>query len=120
MVTGQVRRLKVRMQHNPAELLWDFPPEQASRARDGGAPEQPARPSILIVDDDPHMLEVQVHSLQSMGYVQTTTALSAPEALLQVEHDPSSAQLIICDLRMPGMDGLEFLQLLNASPFHGS
>jgi len=108
------------MQQHAVELLGDFPSAEASWPWDRRAPEEVPRPSILLVDDDPHMLDVQVRSLQSMGYTQTTTALSAPEALLQVEHDPNSAQLIICDLRMPGMDGLEFLQLLNASPFRGS
>jgi EAL domain-containing protein (putative c-di-GMP-specific phosphodiesterase class I)/CheY-like chemotaxis protein len=78
------------------------------------------RPSILLVDDDPHVLEVQVRMLRGMGYTRLSTAADGKEALLQLEHDPNSAQLIICDLNMPVMDGLEFLQLLNASPYRAS
>jgi len=78
------------------------------------------RPRILLVDDDIHMLEVQLRSLRSMGYPFNSAATSGMEALLQLEHDPGSADLIVCDLGMPGMDGIEFLQTLNVSSFHGS
>jgi EAL domain-containing protein (putative c-di-GMP-specific phosphodiesterase class I)/CheY-like chemotaxis protein len=77
-------------------------------------------PRILLVDDDTHALEVQQRALCSMGYPYNTTATSGKEALLQLEHDPHSAELIVCDLNMPDMDGIEFLQTLNASPFRGS
>jgi EAL domain-containing protein (putative c-di-GMP-specific phosphodiesterase class I) len=82
---------------------------------------EPARrPSILLVDDDTHMLEVQLRMLRSMGYPFNSTATTGQEALLQLEHDPHSAELIVCDLSMPDMDGIEFLQTLNASAFRGS
>jgi EAL domain-containing protein (putative c-di-GMP-specific phosphodiesterase class I) len=55
-----------------------------------------------------------------MGYPHVISAASGKEALLQIEYDPEAAELIICDLNMPGMDGLEFLKLLNVSPFRGS
>lgn len=66
------------------------------------------------------MLEVQLRMLQGLGYSQLTTAATAQEALLQLEHDPHSAELLVCDLAMPDMDGIQFLQTLNASPFRGS
>jgi EAL domain-containing protein (putative c-di-GMP-specific phosphodiesterase class I)/CheY-like chemotaxis protein len=78
------------------------------------------QPSILVVDDDALMLNLQSKMLGDMGYRKVTTAISAAEALLQLEHDRHSADLIVCDLRMPGMDGIEFLQTLNASPFCGA
>jgi EAL domain-containing protein (putative c-di-GMP-specific phosphodiesterase class I)/FixJ family two-component response regulator len=78
------------------------------------------QPSILVVDDDALMLNLQSNMLGDMGYAKVTTAISAADALLQLEHDRHSADLIICDLRMPRMDGIEFLQTLNASPFCGS
>jgi EAL domain-containing protein (putative c-di-GMP-specific phosphodiesterase class I)/CheY-like chemotaxis protein len=78
------------------------------------------RPCILLVDDDTHMLEVQLRMLRSIGYCFNSAASSGPDALLQLEHDPGSAELIICDLGMPGMDGIKFLQMLNESSFRGS
>jgi EAL domain-containing protein (putative c-di-GMP-specific phosphodiesterase class I)/FixJ family two-component response regulator len=78
------------------------------------------RPHILLLDDDPIMMEIQRRMLQNLGYSQLATASSAKEALLQLEHDPGSAELIVCDLDMPDVDGIEFLQNLSASPFRGS
>jgi EAL domain-containing protein (putative c-di-GMP-specific phosphodiesterase class I)/ActR/RegA family two-component response regulator len=77
-------------------------------------------PRLLLVDDDTHIMELHRRMLRRMGYAQLTCAASAQEALLQLDHDPGAAEIIICDLRMPGMDGLEFLRLLNVSPFRGS
>jgi EAL domain-containing protein (putative c-di-GMP-specific phosphodiesterase class I)/CheY-like chemotaxis protein len=87
----------------------------------GAMPVQPPNhPRILLVDDDSHMLDLECRMLKSLGYTQISTATSAAEALLQLEYDPSSAELIICDLGMPGIDGIQFLQFLDSSPFRGS
>jgi EAL domain-containing protein (putative c-di-GMP-specific phosphodiesterase class I) len=79
-----------------------------------------AQPSILLLDDDPFTLAVQARVLRSMGYLEVSTASSAEAAQLQLARAPQSADVVICDLNMPGIDGLEFLHNLNASPFRGS
>ncbi len=62
---------------------------------------------ILLVDDNPDALTVLRDRLEYSGYV-VGTAGSAEEALSKVaEFDPA---LIITDLRMPGMDGLQLLE----------
>jgi EAL domain-containing protein (putative c-di-GMP-specific phosphodiesterase class I)/CheY-like chemotaxis protein len=100
----------------PLALNYDF-----NRKTNAAASAEPMRrPRILLVDDDTHMLEVQLRMLRSAGYPFNSAATSGQEALLQLEHDPCSADLIVCDLGMPGMDGIEFLQTLNASSFRGS
>ncbi len=83
-------------------------------------PDASAQPSILIVDDDPFMLGLQARMLQSMGYQQVAIAGSAQEALADLLSGRQSAQIILCDLNMPGMDGVEFLQALNTGHFEGS
>jgi EAL domain-containing protein (putative c-di-GMP-specific phosphodiesterase class I) len=77
-------------------------------------------PSILLLDDDPFVLEFLANTLRGMDYSELTTATHASEALLKVECNPSSADVIVCDLSMPGIDGIAFLQALNEIPFHGS
>jgi EAL domain-containing protein (putative c-di-GMP-specific phosphodiesterase class I) len=77
-------------------------------------------PSILLLDDDPFVLEFLANTLRGMDYSELTTATHASEALLKVECKPSSAEVIVCDLSMPGMDGIAFLQALNEIPFRGS
>jgi EAL domain-containing protein (putative c-di-GMP-specific phosphodiesterase class I) len=111
------------MEHILAEVPpkctgWTPPANDASLYED--APKLRSSPRILLVDDDSLMLELHVRMLQSMGHSRITTANGGREALVQVENDPGSAEVIICDLNMPDIDGIEFLQNLNSSPFRGA
>jgi EAL domain-containing protein (putative c-di-GMP-specific phosphodiesterase class I) len=77
-------------------------------------------PRILLVDDDPFMLGMQSRMLRDLGYDQLVTAGSAESALSLLSDDARTVDVILCDLKMPGMDGIAFLQVLNASAFRGS
>ncbi len=63
--------------------------------------------NILIVDDDIHILELIQRHLQSLNY-HTYKAISVKEAL-QILKD-QSIDLLITDLQMPGVDGLELIK----------
>ncbi len=80
----------------------------------------PTQPVILLVDDDPFMLGLESRMLHAMGYGRVDTVGSAQAALAALADPDHSADVIVCDLNMPGMDGVEFLQALNAGPFSGS
>jgi PAS domain S-box-containing protein len=60
--------------------------------------------AILVVDDEPEILAVLRHSLESMGYTVLTAASSA-EALLLVEQGKEKIDLMLTDVVMPGMTG---------------
>jgi two-component system, OmpR family, KDP operon response regulator KdpE len=62
------------------------------------------KPVILVVDDEPQILRVMRASLPARGY-EVITALSGEEALHQIRKQ--MPELIILDLAMPGMSGLE-------------
>ncbi|MFP4055468.1 MAG: response regulator [Candidatus Brocadiia bacterium] len=64
---------------------------------------------ILVVDDDEDILLFIESALEGQGHV-VTGAVSAYEALEYLRQAP--ADLIILDLRMPGMTGLDFLDCL--------
>jgi len=57
---------------------------------------------LLVVDDEPKLLRAVAVSLRGDGY-DVTAARSGAEALVQVAQ--SLPDLIISDIRMPGMDG---------------
>jgi two-component system NtrC family response regulator len=65
------------------------------------------KPTILLVDDDRNFLRVLAYQVAELGF-QVTTAGSAREALDQM--GDGRTDLIISDLKMPGMDGLQLLQ----------
>jgi two-component system response regulator FlrC len=68
---------------------------------------------ILIVDDDPTMREAMYESLSLAGYeIEQCEDGESAESLLQ-DHD---VDLIISDIRMPGIDGLELLRRTRAMP----
>jgi len=78
------------------------------------------QPGILVVDDHPFVLATEAGLLKNMGYRRVGTALSAPAALDLMRADPTAVDVLICDLNMPGMDGIEFLRILDEEGFKGS
>ncbi len=66
---------------------------------------------ILIVDDEPAIVELLEEHLQSEGY-DTEHAFSGEEALARL--DKSAPDLVILDLMLPGMDGYEVCRLMQA------
>jgi two-component system alkaline phosphatase synthesis response regulator PhoP len=60
---------------------------------------------ILVVDDEPEIVKLVRAYLEAAGY-QVVTAKNGREALLVTRHE--KPDLIILDLTMPEMDGLEF------------
>ncbi len=65
--------------------------------------EAPARPTVLVVDDEEDIRRLLKLRLQSEGYA-VETAASGTEALGRLENH--RARVVITDLRMDGMDGL--------------
>lgn len=70
--------------------------------------------SILIVEDNPINAKILEINLQKNAY-QTILAQSAKEALEHLTSTPQ-IQLIISDIMMPEMDGLEFLKKIKEQP----
>jgi CheY-like chemotaxis protein len=67
---------------------------------------------ILVVDDNPMVLGMLQLALTAVGAV--STASDAADALLKAVDDPPD--LMICDYRMPGMDGRQLLEKLKSRP----
>jgi len=62
---------------------------------------------VLIVDDEPHLRLLYETELRRAGY-ETMTADSAIQGLEYVE--TMKPDLVVLDIRMAGMDGIEALQ----------
>jgi CheY-like chemotaxis protein len=69
--------------------------------------------NILIVDDNPQNLKLARVLLTTEGYA-VRTAVDAEEALHVLEE--FAPALILMDLQLPGMDGLELTRRLKADP----
>ena len=67
----------------------------------------PAKERILVVDDAPDTLEVLQRNLQSKGY-QVYTAPGVREAIGILDQTP--VELVITDLKMPKVSGLELVR----------
>lgn len=70
------------------------------------------RKRLLVVDDEPNLLRAVAASLRAEGY-EVTTARNGREALLRVAE--SLPDLVVSDIRMPGMDGYQLARQLRAS-----
>lgn len=72
-------------------------------------PIEPRPLSVLLVEDEPRLRELLVRSIGDMGFP-CRGARSAEEALRILEE--SAADIVILDLNLPGMQGMDFLDQL--------
>jgi signal transduction histidine kinase len=77
------------------------------------SPENSTNSNILIVDDMPDNLRVLSLLLSQQGY-EVRKALNGEMAIASAQADPPD--LILLDIKMPGMDGYEVCERLRADP----
>lgn len=78
-------------------------------------PAQP--PRVLVLDDDRFMLDVLTDMLEQVGVREVFAEASTRRALSTLEE--RNPDTLICDLALPDMDGIEFLQAAAARGFNG-
>jgi two-component system response regulator AtoC len=66
-------------------------------------------PELLVIDDEPEMLRSYEKLLAREGFHVRT--FSDAEKALAALSNGSSVNLVLCDMKMPGMDGLAFLSI---------
>jgi len=72
---------------------------------------QIAEKKILIVDDDPVILEV-IEELLGLEFLTVDKALDAETAFFKILEEPFS--LLLCDIELPKFSGIELVQRLRA------
>ncbi|MFC0239977.1 response regulator [Rhodopseudomonas telluris] len=109
--SGGALDIETELGRGTSVKLW-FPAAEA----DTGRPVQDIAPApqtrrrsdttLLIVDDDPLVLDILVRQMQRRGFA-VRRAASAVTALDQLD---AGIDLVITDLSMPGMDGLALIE----------
>ncbi|MBK8972002.1 MAG: response regulator [Hahellaceae bacterium] len=66
-------------------------------------------PRLLLVEDNPDHLDILQLILQDMGFGSIATAVDGEDALQRLNTEHHGIELIIMDLKMPRMGGLETL-----------
>ncbi|MDR3004727.1 MAG: response regulator, partial [Acidovorax sp.] len=94
--------------HEERRLLQASQPEEQAPAE---APAQ--RPLVLIADDSTSVRRLAQHLLQTQGGYRVETAADGLQALKILEQGELPA-LLLADIEMPDMDGLELLRRVRA------
>lgn len=79
---------------------------------------KPSSP-MLIVDDDEFILKSAAVTLANLGFIDVHCANSAGAAIDILERNEPLIEVIILDLNMPGVDGIELLRELAGRQFNG-
>jgi len=75
---------------------------------------------ILVLDDDAFVLKMTSRILEGLGCTSVTTCVSGVAALELLAIPDRCPELILLDLNMPGMDGVEFVRHLVDHRYTGS
>ena len=70
----------------------------------------PANSTIMVVDDEPDLVEITKKFLESHGY--NVHAFAGPDLALKHFKQCTECQLVVSDIKMPGMSGFELARRL--------
>ena len=101
---------------DPAYLVRNAVRASAAIRRNGTAPTPQAAPRVLVVDDQFIVRELERSILDTAGY-RVRTACHGREALEAIRGG-GNFDLVVTDLQMPELDGLELLAAIRADPEH--
>ncbi|WP_338844622.1 response regulator [Massilia sp. W12] len=73
---------------------------------------------VVLLDDDSFMLSVMEEMMRDLGAQHVHCFSNAKDALCDILRWPRA--LLVCDLRMPDMDGIEFLDKLARLGYAGN
>lgn len=72
----------------------------------------PGKPHILVLDDEPFMLKLIARMLSNLGHDIVSTCDNGHAALKLLDAPLQPPDLILLDINMPQMDGIEFVRHL--------
>ncbi len=75
--------------------------------------------TALIVDDDEFAVQAMADALVAAGVQRVLSAGDGQAALKLIKTLPVQPDFLICDLYMPNMDGVEFLEVLAERAYQG-
>ncbi|MCA1990163.1 MAG: Cache 3/Cache 2 fusion domain-containing protein [Desulfarculus sp.] len=111
---GGVMRLESAPGQGTAAHLY-FTPGRAGEAAPARARARVPRPTpgqrILVVDDEKVVREMAQEILEFAGFL-VTTAADGEQALRHLRQHPQAVDLVLLDVVMPGLSGLEVLRLI--------
>lgn len=67
---------------------------------------------VVVIDDEPFVLKLITHQLGNLGFQDVIPCERARDAMALLEARTDSVGLVVCDLQMPEMDGVEFVRYL--------
>ncbi len=74
---------------------------------------------VMVLDDEPFMLKLLARILGNLGLHQVTLCDSGQAALAALDAQEMVSDLILCDLNMPTMDGVQFVRQLVDRQYQG-
>jgi EAL domain-containing protein (putative c-di-GMP-specific phosphodiesterase class I)/signal transduction histidine kinase/DNA-binding response OmpR family regulator/HPt (histidine-containing phosphotransfer) domain-containing protein len=110
----------IQQQHDPLKILVSKDEPGLELPLDDEADVTQFSIKVLLLDDDYIMHRVTSVMLNDLGVSRVVNAMSGPDALAILKTQSDSIDVIICDLNMPDMDGVEFIRHLARSDYSGS
>lgn len=97
---GTVAKVYLPLYHGES-VREDFKPVSVARGKE----------RILLVDDEDSVVRLMGKMLERLGY-ETTSCLSSTEAFRQFRENPGEFDLVVTDMTMPDMTGLDLAMLV--------
>jgi len=76
--------------------------------------------SVMVVDDDPVVLLQMQQMLEGIGIGEVLCARNGVDAIRQMAERSAAVAVVVCDLNMPEMDGVEMIRRFGQAGFRGA